>query len=183
MKNASIFHGTGGTPQHFWHPYVKNELEKIGYTVWVPQLPETDNPNLEIQLPFVLSNYNYNENSVLIGHSAGCPLILSVLENIDIKVKLSILVAGFIDKLPNGPEKILQKEYNWEKIKNNCEKFIFINSDNDPWGCNDIQGRKMVDHLGGELIIRHGEGHMGSESFNQSYKEFPLLVNLVKTFK
>jgi hypothetical protein len=37
----------------------------------------------------------------------------------------------------------------------------------------------MFDHLGGTLIVRHGEGHMGSDSFNQPYKEFPLLEKLI----
>lgn len=58
-------------------------------------------------------------------------------------------------------------------------EIIFINSDNDPWGCDDKQGRKMFDKLGGTLIIRH-DGHMGSEKFNQPYREFPLVVKLVE---
>jgi len=183
MKNACIFHGSGGSPDDFWYPYVKNELEKIGYTVWVPQLPNPNNPDLKTQLPFVLNNHNYNEDTVLIGHSAGCPLILSLLESLDVKVKLSILVSGFINILPNGPKKILQNKYHWEKIKNNCYNFIFINSDNDPWGCDDKQGAEMAEHLGGELIVKYGEGHMGSEVYNQPYTKFPLIVELVETFE
>ncbi|MEK7577324.1 MAG: hypothetical protein AAB492_01730 [Patescibacteria group bacterium] len=30
------------------------------------------------------------------------------------------------------------------------------------------------------MIIRHGEGHMGSDSFKQPYKEFPFLVKLIE---
>jgi hypothetical protein len=85
--------------------------------------------------------------------------------------------------MPGAPEKILKDEYDWEKIKSNCEKFVFINSVDDPWGCDDKQGRKMFDKLGGELIIRSNEGHMGSDMYEQPYKEFPLLINLVKTFE
>lgn len=44
-------------------------------------------------------------------------------------------------------------------------------------------GLKIFKQTGGDLIIRHGEGHMGSEKFNQPYKEFPLLVNLVRSFE
>lgn len=182
MKNACIFHGSGSTPEHFWFPYVKTELEKMGYLLWVPQLPDPNTPNLETQLPFVLTG-KYDSDTILIGHSAGCPLILSLLESINTKVKMAILVSGFIDSEINVPKSILQDKYNWEKIRGNCKKFIFINSDNDPWGCDDKQGRKMFDNLGGELIIRDGQGHMGSESFNQPYKEFPLIVNLVKSFE
>jgi predicted alpha/beta hydrolase family esterase len=124
----------------------------------------------------------YDKDTVLIGHSAGAPLILSVLENITTPVRLAILVAGYAR--PKGEkmeeEKILQDSYNWSKIMKNCREFVFINSDNDPWGCNDVEGRHMFDHLGGTQIIKHGEGHMGSDTFKQPYKEFPLLVKLVE---
>ncbi len=33
MKNACIFHGSSSSPKHFWFPYVKTELEEIGYSV------------------------------------------------------------------------------------------------------------------------------------------------------
>ncbi len=180
MKNACIFHSYGSTPNHFWYPYIKDELEKIGYEVWLPKLPKSNNPDLKYQLPFVLDNHKYSKDRVIISHSSSVSLTLALLEKIDIEIKLAILVSGFIDKMPGAPEKILKDEYDWEKIKSNCEKFVFINSVDDPWGCDDRQGRKMFDKLGGELIIRN-EGHMGSDSFNQPYKEFPLLTNLVKT--
>ena len=43
----------------------------------------------------------------------------------------------------------------------------------------DKQGRKMFDNLGGTLITNN-EGHMGSDSFNQPYKEFPFLLRMVE---
>ena len=58
---------------------------------------------------------------------------------------------------------------------------ILINSDNDPWGCDDKAGKFIFDNLGGTLIIRHGEGHMGSNTFNQPYREFPLLLELIES--
>jgi len=134
-------------------------------------------------LPFVLKHGTYDNESVLVGHSAGCPLILSVLENLNVKIKGAVLVAGFIENLSKvDKEPILQKTYNWRKIKNNVENLFFINSDNDPWGCDDKAGRKMFDKLGGNLIIRHGEGHMGSDKFNQPYKKFPLLLKIIESF-
>jgi predicted alpha/beta hydrolase family esterase len=87
-----------------------------------------------------------------------------------------------LKKLERAAEPILQEKYNWEKIKSHVKDIIFINSDNDPWGCNDAEGRFMFDLLGGTLIIKHGEGHMGSDMFHQPYKEFPLLVKLIESF-
>lgn len=178
MKNAIIFHGKGGTPESYWHPWLKCELEDNGYKVWVPQLPDKDEPDLKTWLLFALKNGQFDCETVLIGHSAGCPLILSILEKIEIKIAKAIMVAGFIESLTGEVMPILQEKYDWEKIKSHCGEFIFINSDNDPWGCDDRQGKKMADSLGGKLIVLH-EGHMGSERFNQPYKEFPFLRNLI----
>lgn len=106
------------------------------------------------------------------------------MENIDVKIHKAILVAGYAR--PNGkeklPEKILQDSYDWEQIKNNAKDIVFINSDNDPWGCDHQEGQYMFERLGGTLIIRHGEGHMGSDSFNQPYKYFTLLEKILELY-
>jgi len=180
MKNAIILQGAGETQKSFWLPYVKKELEKRGYEVWLPQLPGINNPQLEEVLPFVLKGGKFTDETVIIAHSAGCPLALSVLESINVKIKQAILVAGYSSPLPEGANGILQEKYDWEKIRNHIEDIVFIHSDNDPWGCNDKQGKRMFDKLGGTLIIKHGEGHMGSDSFNQPYQKFPLIITLVE---
>lgn len=179
MKNASIFHGHGSTSQSYWHPWLKNKLKKSGYTVWLPDLPGTNAPTIEKWLPFALYNGKYNSDTVLIGHSCGVPLVLSILENIDTKIEKAILIAGFSTPLDEKPDPILQKNYDWEKIKKHCREFILINSDNDPWGCDDKQGKVLADNLGGKLIVRH-DGHMGSTTYNQPYEKFPLLLELIK---
>jgi len=175
MKNAIILHGTGCTPKSYWMGGIASYLEKKGYKVWAPQLPDTDKPDLEKWLPEALKGEFTNE-TVLIGHSAGSPLVLSVLEKLDKPIHKAILVAGYL----NDPSsKILQKKYNWKKIKRNVKDIIIINSDNDPWGCDDKQGLLLWNHLGGTLILREGEGHMGSDKFKQPYKKFPLLEKLI----
>lgn len=178
MKNASIFHGHGSNSNSFWHPWLKRVLEKAGWKVWLPDMPNTDSPKLTEWLPFALDNGNFDEETVLIGHSCGASMILSVLERISVKIDLAILVAGFIEPLDNSPDPILQGRYDWDTIKRHCSRFVVINSDNDPWGCDDKMGKKISDAVSGKLIILH-DGHMGSDSFNQPYKEFPLLLDLI----
>lgn len=182
MKEAVILHGTDETDQSFWLPYARKELEGKGFTVSIPALPEADRPDLKNWLPVALRE-SYTERTIMIGHSAGCPLILSVLENIDVRIKQAILVAGYARPKSDDPqpEPILQESYNWERIGNNAADIILLNSDNDPWGCDDIEGRYILDQLGtGKLIIMKGEGHMGSDRFNQPYQEFPFLIKLVE---
>lgn len=179
MKNASIFHGTGESPKHFWFPWLKSELEKKGYNVWLPELPDAESPEIKTWLAYALKNGTFNSETVLVGHSAGCPLILSILENLDIQIKQAILTAAFFEKLPKiKVEPILQDSYNWPKIKSNSKKITIINSDNDPWNCDDKVGQKLAGFLGAKLIIRH-DGHFGSATYNQPYKQFPLLLTLL----
>ena len=180
MKNAIILHGTGDSPELYWFPYVANGLGKRGFNVWTPKLPNSKKPNLKDWLPFIFENGEITEDTVLIGHSAGAQIILSILENTDKKVKQAIMVSGYSKPLPkteNDPKN--QDEFNWGKIKDKAGEFIFINSDNDPWECTDVQGKIMQDNLGGKLIVMH-DGHMGSQMYNQPYKEFPLILELVK---
>lgn len=122
------------------------------------------------------------KNTILIGHSAGCPLIFAILEKVNVTIHKAILVSGYAR--PKGNKKqaegILQQTYNWHKIKQNVHDIVFINSDNDPWGCNHTEGMYMWKHLGGTLILREGEGHMGSDSFKQPYTRFPLLEKLLE---
>ncbi len=181
MKNAIIIHGTGCNPESFWHPSIKRFLEKNGYSVWIPTLPDSDTPDLEKWLPIVLKKGKFTKDTILIGHSAGSPFILSLLERINVTIHKAILVAGYSQLKDKGDNpKILQKTYNWKKIKKNVKDIIFINSNDDPWGCDDKEGLRMFKHLGGTLIIREGEGHMGSDSFKQPYKRFPLLEKLLE---
>lgn len=182
MKHAILLHGTGCTPTSFWFPTIKIFLENHGYTVWTPQLPDADNPDLKTWLPVVLQQGHFDQHTIIIGHSAGAPLTLSILENITTPIHKAILVAGYAR--PKGkdkqPEAILQDTYNWPQIKSNVRDLILINSDNDPWGCDHQEGLHIWQHLGGTLILREGEGHMGSDSYNQPYTNFALLEKLLE---
>jgi len=180
MKNSLILHGTSCNPNSFWQPSIKKFLESNGYEVKVPALPDTDVPDLNKWLPVAL-DFDFNKETIIIGHSAGTPTTLSVLENIDTPIHKAILVAAYSKKKgDNDNSLILQEKYNWGKIKKNVEDLIIINSSDDPWGCNTEEGLEIFNHLGGTLIIRDGEGHMGSDSFKQPYTQFPLLEKLLE---
>ena len=179
MKNAIILHGGYSSPNHYWLPSIKLFLEKRNYEVWAPQLPGAE-PDLKNWLPFVLQNGKYNENTILISHSLGSALALAVLENLRVPIHKAILVAGFSKPRGDFKEKMLQKKYNWKKIKDNVKEIIFINSDNDPWGCGTKQALFMWKHIGGTLVLCEKEGHFGSESYNKPYKKFPLLEKLLE---
>ncbi|HSX52844.1 MAG TPA: alpha/beta hydrolase [Patescibacteria group bacterium] len=178
MKKAIIFHGTDCKPEDFWYMWLKKQLEVNGYEVKLPYYPDMNRVPISEYRSRIARQFNLDENTVLIGHSAGVPLILSLLEHANQKIALAVMVAGFSEPLPGEKDVILQDTYDWNKIKRHSNDFIFINSDNDPWGCDDKQGKRMQEYLGGKLVILH-DGHFGSTSLNQPYKEFPLLKQLI----
>lgn len=184
MKHAVLLHGTGGNDKdYFWFTDMRQYLEDHGYTVWWPALPSTDSPDLESSMEFIKQNMpSLNEESILIGHSSACPLILSILQRGSAHVKQAILVGGYyapIDDTVSG--KMIEKdEYNWEKIQNSAEEIILINSDNDPWGCDHAQARPVAEKLNAKFILAKGEGHMGSGTYDQPYREHKLVKDLLK---
>lgn len=181
-KNAVIFHGTGCKQTDFWYSWLGEKLKAKGYSVEIPYYPDISHVAIKDFLHKVLKNHNFDKDTVLVGHSSGSPLILSVLEKIEVSVSQAILVAGYAQELPDDEpqpkDPFIQDIYDWDKIKLHSKEFFFINSTNDPWGCDDKEGRYMFDKLGGTLIIKN-EGHFGSGSYNQPYPEFPLLEKLL----
>ena len=55
--NFIIIHGTNGHPEKNWFPWLKNELDKLGHTVYIPQFPTPDGQNLANWLK-VIEKYN-----------------------------------------------------------------------------------------------------------------------------
>jgi len=91
----------------------------------------------------------------------------------------SLCVAGFMKPLPNTTpdHPSYPCGFDISQIKKNGKSFTFIHADNDPWGCDVAQGTYMQQTLGGTLIICAGQGHFGSDKYDQPYKEFPLLLS------
>ena len=177
-----IIHGAYGNPKENWFHWLKKELESKGHTVFVPELPTPENQSLENWME-IMEPYleKIDPDTIFIGHSLGPAFILSILEKIDVEVKSCFFVSGFLGLL-NNPDfdeinkTFTTKEFNWEKIKENCEKFYVIHSDNDPY-VPLAKANELANKLNTDVIIIEGAGH-----FNESagYTEFPKLLNLIE---
>jgi hypothetical protein len=185
MKSVWLLHGTGGSNiDYFWFGDIMNFLEAKGYEVWWPLLPHTEKPELVESKTFIESNMpSYDKETIIIGHSSACPVILSLMHSFNTPVKQVILVSGFYQPLNDDgySDRMLEPTYEWNTIKQAAHEFILINSDNDPWGCDDKQAKPIAEKLGARLIVANGQGHMGSITYKQPYKEFDLLKQLLKT--
>ncbi len=182
MKRAVIIHCWGGTSQYAWYPWAKAELEKQGYQVIVPDMPNTEEPKLKEWLPKLQEVIGTpDEELVLIGHSLGTVTIMRYLENLPAgqRVKKAILVAAFSDSLGfKELENFFKAPLELPKIKPKTENgFVVIQSDNDPYIAEQY-GRQLEEELGAKLIIKHNAGHMsGAIDSDKSCTKLPEVVD------
>jgi predicted alpha/beta hydrolase family esterase len=178
--NAVIFHGTGGHPANVWYGWLGERLAARGYQVDLPHYPDLNKEPIATFLPEVLAAHEYGPQTVLVGHSGGAALLLSLLEHLDTQVAQAILVAGYCTPPTSSDEPVLQGSYDWDLVKSHVGELVFVNSWADPYGCDAEQGRAMLNHLGGTQIVRN-DGHFGD--WNQDYPTFELLDRLIVDFR
>lgn len=182
MTNVFIIHGTGGSPEINWFPWLKNGLEKLGCKVFVPRFSTPKNQSLESWLKvFDKCRKHLDEDSIIVGHSLGPAFLLSVLENLNLQIKAAFFVAGFTGFLNNLEfdelnKTFVDKTFDWDKIRKNCKKIYVINSDNDPYVPLE-KGKELAKSLGVELIVLKNAGHINQEF---GYTKFDLLLEMIK---
>lgn len=182
MKNALLLHGTSNDHTRNWLPWLKTNLENHGYNVWVPDLPQANKPNIERYNKFVFSQWKFDTDSIIVGHSSGAVAILGILEQLPpkVQIKKAILVAGFLDYLNTDfLAELFVKPFDFKKIKTKVKKFVFFHSDNDPY-VELWQGEKLHKLLGGELIVMKGQAHFSTTTYRgEKYKKFPKLLEKI----
>lgn len=193
MKNALILHGTDADHSHNWFPWLKTQLEALGWVAWVPDLPGADAPNIERYNAFLIEQLGQavrgggfekrrglNGDSVIIGHSSGAVEILGLLNEIALAepVAACFLVGVFRGDLGWDNLKGMNADFDFEVIKTKSRKFVFIHSDNDPY-CPLEHAEYLSMKLGGKLIFIPGQGHF-TTSLDPSYTKFPKLLEIIK---
>ncbi len=185
MKNVLILHGTDFDKeqnQRFnnWFPWLKEELEKIGYVVWVPELPEAWHPDLERYWNF-LKDFNFNEETIVIGHSSGGAMVFGILHKLssEKKINLAISVAGFYHDEGWNCEGLFSEPWDWEKIKKQAKKNFVIASDNDPY-IKSEQTEYLASRADVKPVVIHDGGHL-SLGAGERFRQFPELLEIIKS--
>lgn len=184
MKKALILHGTSASPASNWFGWLKDSLEAEGFQVWLPQLPGCDTPNVDIYNQFLLSKkeFEFDEDTIIVGHSSGAVEALSLLDNLadDNHVKATYLVSAFKNSLGWASlEGLFTHKLDYENIKNRSDRFVFFHSDNDPY-CPLDHAEFLADELDGELNLVEGQGHFNTE-LSVEYSKFPMLLEKIES--
>jgi hypothetical protein len=183
MKNAFLIHSTGGNPSETFFPWLEKELEKMGFEVTIPQFPTPLGQNVDNWMRVAKPYFkNFDEDTIVMGRSIGGPMVLRVLEQIDVKIKGAFIVAGFCSDIRNPLftpliGSFVKKPFVWEKIRKNCKNFFVYQSDNDPYIPVE-KGEELAEKLKTKMTLVHNAEHFG---LSAQYVKFPLLLKDVKS--
>ncbi|MDI6737414.1 MAG: alpha/beta hydrolase [Nanoarchaeota archaeon] len=165
-KRVFIIHGWSGNPPEGWFPWLKKELEKKGFHVEVPAMPDTDYPKIEAWVSFLKKAIkNPDTETYLVGHSIGCQAILRYLQGANIKIGGAVFVAGWLtlrgletDEEWETAKPWLETQIDFGKAKKCLLKCVAIFSDNDPFVPLD-NSNIFREKLGAKIIIEKQKGH------------------------
>lgn len=160
-----------GTPDKAWYPWLKGKLEKNGFVVEVPEMPDTAHPRINAWVAKLSEVCGRIEpDTVFVGHSVGCQTILRFLEKQPKFTKCAgvIMVAPWMHltdaAMQDDDEREIgnhwmQAPINWKEIKSKAKRFVSIFSEDDPYvplSDSDIFEQK----LGSKTVIVKGRGHI-----------------------
>jgi predicted alpha/beta hydrolase family esterase len=184
MKKVIVVHGWCGYPEEGWRPWLRSNLEKDGYQVEIPAMPDSKNPNMETWVNYLRQVVGKpNEDVIFIGHSLGVITILRYLETLKANeiIGKAIFVAGFSYDLEYEGYKhelssFFESPINFEEIKKHCKKFVVLHSQDDKWvpvKHADIFKEKLK----AEVIIQDKMNHYSGDD---GITELPIMLDLVK---
>lgn len=176
-QNAFIFHGTAGSPEGNWFPWLKKELEKQGIPTIVPRFPTPEGESLEAWFKVLdEQEQKIGPDSLMIGHSKGGIFLLRVLERLEVPVKKAIFVSTPIGIKPifyyEEDKKFTGFDFDWQNIKSKAGQITVFYSDDDPYA-DTANGRQLAKHLGVDLNFIPNAGHINAES---GYTKFPQIL-------
>ncbi len=182
MKRVFIVHGWDFNPEMNFYPWLKKELEKKGYKVTVPEMPETAEPKIKDWVAHLKKAVGKPDNETyFIGHSIGCQTIMRYLEieNIKLKIPKIVFVAGWfkLDNLEDEEvEEIarpwLQTPINLEKVKQRIKSLKVFLSTDDPFNCLDENSKTFKNSLGAEVTLLKNRGHFEEDKITEILNEF-----------
>ena len=183
VKRIFIIYGWDGTSQSNWFPWLKSELSKRNFTVTIPQMPNSNAPDINKWVSHLFEVVGVaDENTYFIGHSIGCQAIIRFVQELPIEEKIggAVFVAGFFKlfDLKTEEEKQIAKPWletpiNFEKVKQNIGSTIAIFSTNDP----DVpisNKDSFEKNLNSKIIIEKDKGH-----FADGLAELPIALNSI----
>lgn len=184
MKRAIILHGTLGSPEGNWFRWLEQKLKEAGLGVWLPQLPDADQPSLRVWLDYIGKNcpFALDAEMLVVGHSSGAicaTMLLQEHPDLGAVVGVSVFCDNSLNWGPNA--QLFDVDFNWGALRTMSDRLLYIHSNNDPYV--PLQKAAYVaTQTGAELLVWPEQGHFNLEK-SDAYKEFPALLKEIKERK
>ncbi|HIE5766529.1 TPA: RBBP9/YdeN family alpha/beta hydrolase [Proteus mirabilis] len=181
-KRVVIVHGYTASPKDNWFPWLKEELESLGYDVSIPMMPEPNHPNPnEWQQRLTDENIILDKDTILVGHSLGCITLLRFLSeraSENIKIGGYILVAGFNREQKTLPElnSHIYNKLNYIKLVKLSDKRVSLISSND-WVVSPDSSKHLASELQTQIVIENDAGHFLDK---EGYIKLPVMLDIFK---
>lgn len=183
MKKVLLIHGYNGIPPIFY--WLKQELEKMNYTVIMPSLPPREGVRFPIwKKEFDKIKENLKGELIVIAHSCGNGFVIQYLQESNLAINLYIGLAGFSDTymlegredLYEAVKSIAPTQEELDHFKENVKIRYCIYSDNDHIVPQEILKKhiKNIDAIG---CMIPNIGHMGRKS---NLQELPQVIEIIK---
>jgi predicted alpha/beta hydrolase family esterase len=178
-----VVHGTGGSPDGNWFPWLKQKLEAGGAKVFVPRFPTPEGQSFNAWLKIAQAALKNcaPANTMLVGHSTGGSFVLRLAELAPKPYKTIFSICPFVRALglkdyDSLNSTFVHHAFDWARIKKNAGKIICFAGDNDPY-VPLAYSRQVAEYAGAELIVIEKGGHLNAES---GYREFPQLLEKIR---
>jgi predicted alpha/beta hydrolase family esterase len=160
--NVVLFHGYAEMPELYWLPWVHKRLEDAGHQVWAPFLPNPLQPDLRKWIKATSAQAkNWDENTIIIGHSMGGVLALRLLETVVKRRVRAVILVGtpFASTLKlDWFMTFFGRPVDWATTKAHAKAFTVIQSDNDPIVPPD-HAIRYQERLAARLVTTRRDGH------------------------
>jgi uncharacterized protein len=195
-----IIHGSYGSPQENWFPYLKKKLERQKQVVVAPEFPidnweeitknGSDKPptrqNLENWLAVfeekVLKDITVHEKPVIVSHSLGPLFALHVISKYKFELKCAVFVCPFLRKLNTQwqidyvNQSFYKTDFDFTQLRKLIPYSVTVYSDNDPY-VDRKYSREFAKKMGSiEIVVKDGK-HLNAEA---GFRKFPLVFELCR---
>ncbi len=195
-----ILHGTFGSRDGNWFPWLDSELKKLGQSVIRPQFPVDNYEEVKASIEKT-GSYNHpkqnlaswqktfeqqvvpqlnHEPLVVVAHSIAPAFVLSAVTEFNLQLDCAIFIAPFIQDI-DQPEfdpinrDFYKRKFDFETVNKRIPDSYSLYSDTDPYVPNSLSFH-FAKQLDSQTILVREAHHMGSV-----FKEFPLVLELCKT--
>lgn len=192
-----ILHGSFGSKNGNWFPWLKKELQEAGHTVFLEQYPVDKWDDIKKDTVKTVENLtswtkcfetttlpylDQNKEIVFFGHSLSPVFVLHLVEQFDLQLRGAVFASPFLESL-NQEETwqfdivnctFYKTDFNWDILKKRIPRSYVLYGTNDPY----VPNKFPIDfakRLGSEIIPVENGRHLGD-----NFKEFPLLLEQFK---